>query len=263
MRPSLIKSWLARLKADGLTDSYRHALHRKLSQILADAVEDRILGRNPCSRKTSPPMGTQKPYCATTAQVWALYDAMPDHLGVAVLLGAFAGLRIAECAGLRVADCDFTRGIVHPTQQWGGRPLKTAGSDQAIPIPQDLALLLAASVQRYGTDHMVTDGHGKPCSPWMIERAIVQARGTVDGLPDRFSFHDLRHFLASLLISSGSDIKVVQNVMRHATATTTLNLYAHLWPDADETARAAVGGVIKSRMTPADDLRTIGPSDPS
>jgi integrase len=80
--------------------------------------------------------------------------------------------------------------------------------------------------------------------------AIVQARGTVDGLPERFSFHDLRHFLASLLISSGSDIKVVQNVMRHTTATTTL-------------ARAAVGAVIRSRRIPADDLRTISPSDPS
>jgi hypothetical protein len=34
-----------------------------------------------------------------------------------------------------------------------------------------LALLLAASVQRYGTDYVVTNGRGKPCAPWMIERA--------------------------------------------------------------------------------------------
>ena len=87
---------------------------------------------------------------------------MPEHLRVAVLLGAFAGLRIAEVSGLRVADVDFTRGVVHPKQQWPGKPLKTDGSDQPIPIPRDLALLLAASVQRYGSDMMVTDGRGRP-----------------------------------------------------------------------------------------------------
>ena len=44
---------------------------------------------------------------ATTEQVWAIRDAMPEHLRVAVLFGAFAGLRLAEVAGLRVADVDF------------------------------------------------------------------------------------------------------------------------------------------------------------
>lgn len=48
---------------------------------------------------------------ATTAQVWALHDAMPTRLRVAVLLGAFAGLRCAEACGLRVADVNFMRGI--------------------------------------------------------------------------------------------------------------------------------------------------------
>ena len=45
--------------------------------------------------------------------------------------------------------------------------------------------------------------------------------------------------------------------MRHATAVTTLDVYGHLLPDADET-RAAVGAAIRERSkTTADDLRTI------
>jgi hypothetical protein len=38
-------------------------------------------------------------------------------------------------AALRVADVDFIRGIVHPVAQFGGKPLKTEGSDQPVPIP--------------------------------------------------------------------------------------------------------------------------------
>jgi hypothetical protein len=61
--------------------------------------------------------------------------------------------------------------------------------------------------------------------------------------PEAFRFHDLRHYLASLLIGSGLDVKVVQHRLRHGSAKTTLDTYGHLWPDSDESARAAVGAV--------------------
>ncbi|WP_336513645.1 MULTISPECIES: site-specific integrase [Mycolicibacterium] len=259
VRPSQVKAWVAKLQSDH-EPSYVYALHSRLSQIMGDAVHDGVLGRNPCSRRTSPPMGKQKPYVATTDQIWALLDAVPDHLRVAILLGAFVGLRVAEASALRVADVDFTRGVVHPQRQWPDRPLKTDGSDQPIPIPQDLALLLSKSVADYGGEYMVTNGPGKRCGPWIIDRAIRDVRGSIDGLPDEFSFHDLRHYLASLLIASGADIKTVQARMRHASASTTLDVYGHLWPDADESTRSAIGSVIAARMdssqATADGLRT-------
>ena len=75
------------------------------------------------------------------------------------------------------------------------------------------------------------------------------------------AFTILRHYLASLLISSGADIKTVQARMRHASARTTLDIYGHLWPDADESTRSAVGAVIAERMdssrTTADDLSSL------
>jgi integrase len=274
LRPSSVKLWVGKLKVD-FEPSYVYALHSRLSQILSDAVHDGMLGRNPCSRRTSPPMGRAKIYVITTAQLWAIYDQVPEHFRAAVLLGAFAGLRVAEVSGLRVADVDFIRGVVHPTRQWPDAPLKTKGSATPIPIPQDLALLLSASVQAYPSEMMVTrgpattragalaaSGLGVACAPpWSIERAIRDARTKVDGLPDKFCFHDLRHYLASLLIASGADIKTVQARMRHATARTTLDTYGHLWPDADESTRSAIGSVITERMdsfqTTADELRTI------
>lgn len=258
VRPSQVKAWVARLRADGMQPSYIYALHSRLRQICADAVHDGVLGRNPCSGKTSPPMGRPKVYVATTEQIWAIHDAVPEHLRVAVLLGAFVGLRVAEVSGLRVSDVDFIRGVVHPRQQWPDGPLKTDGSSQPIPIPQDLALLLSASVQKYPSDMMVTNEAGTDrCGPWLIERAIRDVHAKIKGLPEGFSFHDLRHYLASLLIASGADIKTVQARMRHASARSTLDTYGHMWPDADESTRTAVGAVIAQRMkTTADQLRT-------
>ena len=85
-------------------------------------------------------------------------------------------------------------------------------------------------------------------SPWLVERALRDTKGSIEGLPEGFSFHGLRHYLASLLISSGADIKTVQARMRHASAKTTLDVYGHLWPDADESTRSAIGAVIAKRM---------------
>ncbi len=253
VRPSHVRSWTAKLKADELATSYIYALHSRLSQVMGDAVHDGIMARNPCSRRTSPGAGQQRPYVATTAQVWALSDAMPEHLRPAILLGGFVGLRIAEAAALRVTDVNFMRGIVSPAVQWPGEPLKTETSRTPVPIPQELALELSAAVAVWGGETVVTDGTGRPAAPWLIERAVRSARVQVPGLPEGFRFHDLRHYLASLLIGSGLDVKVVQSRLRHASAGTTLDTYGHLWPDADESARAAVGAVFTAR---ADSLRT-------
>jgi integrase len=134
VRPSHVKSWTSRLREEGLSASYVYALQGRLSQLMTDAMHDGIIARSPCSRRTSPGQGSQRPYVATTAQVWASYDAMPERLRVAILLGAFAGLRVSEICGLRVADIDFMRGIVLPRVQYPAEPLKTEISKTSVPV---------------------------------------------------------------------------------------------------------------------------------
>ena len=101
---------------------------------------------------------------------------------------------LAEVSGLRVSDVDFMRGTVSPVQQYPADPLKTDMSRTPVPIPEDLALLLAAHVGQFSTKWVMCE--------------------------------------------------------------TTLDTYGHLWPDSDETTRAAIGNVIATRVNPADFLRT-------
>jgi integrase len=80
----------------------------------------------------------------------------------------------------------------------------------------------------------------------------------VKGLPEGFRFHDLRHYFASLLIAAGLDVKIVRTRLRHASAVTTLNTYGHMFPDKDESARAAVAAALAARTDSADSVRTQG-----
>ena len=72
------------------------------------------------------------------------------------------------------------------------------------------------------------------------------------GCPAKFNFHDLRHYYGSMLLDSGADLVKVQHRMRHASATTTLNVYAHLLPDSDESTKDAVSAAISARRRTAN-----------
>ncbi len=49
------------------------------------------------------------------------------------------------------------------------------------------------------------------------------------------------------MFAPGADVKTIQARLRHADAKTTLDSYDHIWPDRDESTRAAVDAVITAR----------------
>jgi integrase len=246
---------IAKIKAEfvGYAPSYIFALHSRMAQLYSDAIQDGIVARSPLSRRTSPGMGKQRPYLATTEQVWALHDAIQPRYRAGLLLAAFAGLRLAEVCGLRLSDVDFMRGIVNPVRQYPDDELKTECSRAPIPIPSSLALVLSAHVKQFSTEWLMTDENGIQMGPWQMQRAFRAARAAVGDLPEGFRFHDLRHFYGSTLIASGLDVKTVQTRMRHASAKTTLDCYAICCP----TVMTRHGPQSTVRSRPADFLRTF------
>lgn len=257
IRPSEVKAWIGELKAAGLAPATVRAAHQRFAQIFGDAVLDGLIPKSPASKRTSPAAPEQRPYVATTEQIWALHAAMPEHLRAVVLLGAFAGLRRNEIIALRVQDVDFMRGIITPAIQYPADPLKTDESKQPIPIPQDLALELNKMPAKWGSEKIVVNSLGRPTAPQYVNTEFIAARKKVTDLPDGFRIHDLRHYYASMLIASGCDVKAVQARLRHKSAKTTLDIYGHLWPDSDESARRAVAAVFAKRpKISADSVRT-------
>lgn len=135
-----------------------------------------------------------------------------------------------------------------PAVQYPGTELKTEESKTPIAIPQDLALELSKNHTKWGSETLVTNEWGRGLSPYRLEHYFREARSKVKGLPEGFRYHDLRHFYASLLISKGLDVKVVQRCLRHSSAKTTLDTYGHMGPDKEESAKEAVADVLKARL---------------
>ena len=78
----------------------------------------------------------------------------------------------------------------------------------------------------------VRDVHGAACVCTSSNEPLIEAAEAigVEGLQP----HELRHTAVSLAIAAGANIKVVQTRLGHKSATMTLDLYAHLFPDQQD-----------------------------
>ena len=105
------------------------------------------------------------------------------------------------------------------------------------------------TLRRASPTRWLFDEGGKP---WHDNLVDYRWRSTRTDAAVTYKLHELRHYFASGLIAAGCDVVTVQRAMGHASATTTLSTYAHLWPTAEDKTRAAAvrdgGGVLAARL---------------
>ena len=108
-----------------------------------------------------------------------------------------------------------------------------------VSIPRFLVADLAEHIAGKEPDDLVFGGirNGQPLRVSTFRGPFSVAAAAI-GIPDLYP-HALRHTAASLAIASGADVKVVQRMLGHASATMTLDTYGHLFEDRlDEVASA-------------------------
>jgi integrase len=97
---------------------------------------------------------------------------------------------------------------------------------RTVPLPRFLAAALATSVQGKNPDDLVfttVSGSVVRSANWR-QKVFLAARKQA-GISDRFRIHDLRHTAAALMIQAGYPPKMLQEILGHASITTTLHLY--------------------------------------
>jgi integrase len=217
------------------------------SSILKAAVLDRRLATNPCVGVKLPEVLKDRVQVMTTEQVLALRDAMGPEWQALVVLGAGAGLRQGEALGVTRDRINFLRRQLRVDRQLMNLPneaprlvpVKTRSSARTIPLPQVVVDTLAAHLTAFPADELIFPPITRQLFSKLFRAAVTRA-----GLSRSITYHDLRHYYASLLIRHGESIKTVQERLGHSSAVTTLNTYSHLWPDSDDRTRAAVDEVL-------------------
>jgi integrase len=207
-----------------------------MSMLLANAVADDRLAQNPAERISLPRVQQSEHRYLTPTQVAELAELCGPH-GLVVLFLGYTGLRWGEMAALRVGRVDFLRRRV--TVAESVTPVRgtmtfgpTKGHERReVPLPRFLVEDLASHVVgKSGDDLVFTSMRGTALRSQTFQRVALTKAAEGIGVPG-FHPHELRHTAASLAIASGADIKVVQQMMGHKSATMTLDLYGHLFPD--------------------------------
>jgi site-specific recombinase XerC len=67
----------------------------------------------------------------------------------------------------------------------------------------------------------------------------------------------VRHTAASLAIASGANIKIVQQMLGHKSATMTFDLYGHLFPDQLDEVAERVDQAVRDRVSPSTKLARV------
>jgi integrase len=126
--------------------------------------------------------------------------------------------------------------------------------NSVIAVPVMIAVILGARRRRGLRDMPMPAGSMMRLSNW--RRATFMPARYRAGVSDRFRIHDLRHTAASLMIQAGYPPKMLQEIMGHASITTTLDLYGHLYPgEMDryaERLNSAADQASKAKMRPDD-----------
>jgi integrase len=200
------------------------------------AVRDRRLPANP-AKGVRLPRKLAKPRRSLTADQVETLAVECKPYGLVVRFLAYTGLRWGEMAALRVRDVDPLRRRMHIVRSVtvdNGRLVfdtTKTGEARVVPLPRFLAEQITASVAGKGPDDLVFQGtRGGVLRNGNFNRRTFGPAAIAIGEPN-LTPHGLRHTAASLAIAAGGNVKVVQQMLGHATASMTLDLYGHLFPD--------------------------------
>jgi integrase/recombinase XerC len=139
-----------------------------------------------------------------------------DAAVLALLYGS--GLRISEALGLKRGDAPVA-GRDHVTVLGKGR--KTRSVPVIRKVQESIEAYLALCPFTFAPDGPLFVGtRGGPLSPRVIQLAVERMRGAL-GLPDTATPHALRHSFATHLLSRGGDLRTIQELLGHASLSTT------------------------------------------
>ncbi|HEV2134261.1 MAG TPA: site-specific integrase [Terracidiphilus sp.] len=261
-----VEQWLRQVdRANGTKAKIRNLM----GTLFNHAIRWEFTDRNPI---TGPVRGSgvrqsskraRVPDVLTIEEMQALLAALDVRERTLVFLAMVTGLRMGELAGLKWKDADFANLLLHVERsvvyQVVGR-CKTEASKKPVPLDEYLAQdllewyryapcvgpedwIFASTCKRAGKKRGQVPLWLQP----VMRYHVVPAARRV-GITKRLGWHTFRHTYSTLLKDNGEDVKVVQELLRHASVKITLDIYTQAMTPAKRKAQSRVVAMIRPEL---------------
>lgn len=235
-----------------LLSSLLAAGHSRTAQLVYVLLRAALRSAAACGRLKRSPMDQMSPPRHRRSQPrWWSPDELRQFIAatkdspyhVAWQLALCCGLRRGELAGLRWSDVDLRQGVLHIRNQ--RQPISGAGVIDAppksqsgirdIPLPSALIELLnrhlatqaaLSAINDKPKPRYVVSRDGSPINPHRLNHALAEDIALAGVRP--INLHGLRHSMATLAVSLGVSMRVLQTLLGHSSYNTTANIYTHV-----------------------------------
>jgi integrase len=230
-----VEQWL-----EGLTfaPATKAKLRNIMSAVFSHGIRHEWISFNPISKVRTSAKRLREPDVLTPAEFQALLLELSLRERAMVMLAGSTGLRRSEMFALRWSDINFftmevavTRSCVR--NRFG--TVKTEASGKPVPLHQSVCDVLAE--WRGKSDYRAEDDFlfpslrkngEQPLMPDMVLKKVIRPALVRAGITGKIiGWHSFRHSLATNLRTLGVDVKVAQELLRHANSRTTMDLYTH------------------------------------
>jgi integrase len=274
--PALGKKKLKTLKLDDLENLYRSIsnsglssatvryVHSVLRRALNHAMFRGLVSRNVADGASLPRLDRKESKTLSPEELNRfLKAASGDPLKALYDIAVTCGLRQGELLGLRWEDVDLEARtlkirrqlqrsrdgsglILVPTKNKKNRLIRLGDNIvKSLKAHQERQVEQIASARGHWRDPEVVFAStiGTPLDPSnLVDRSFKPLLKQAE-LP-AIRFHDLRHTCATLLLSEGVPVKVVQEILGHSSISITMDVYSHVLPDMQEQAAAVMDGLL-------------------
>jgi integrase/recombinase XerC len=195
--------------------------------------KEEVIVRNPLSTFASPKQERPLPVFLSVDDVFRLLGSVqgvrPLEIRDRAVLEVFysTGVRASELVGLNWSDIDFPLGIIKVTGKGSKERIVPIG-EMALQALRDYAAEHKRGWGRsaQGEKPVFLNSRGNRITTRSVAR-IVDKYLRAAGIPVRMGPHGLRHTFATHLLNSGADLRVIQELLGHASLSTTQR-YTHL-----------------------------------
>ncbi|MGI4872947.1 MAG: tyrosine-type recombinase/integrase [Janthinobacterium lividum] len=213
-----VLDYLAGRVAGGISEAYQNLLINAI-KLYYEQVEGQPRQYYEVPRPKRP---LQNPKLLAKEEVRALLVGTDNLKHRAMLMLAYGlGLRLGEVLALTPTDIDSKRMALYVR---GGKGKK----DRNLPLPDSLLVLLREQFRQFRPVTFLFEGAqpGEPYSARSLQQVVKQAAERA-GIRRPVSLHMLRHSYATHLLESGTDIRMIQNLLGHSSIKTT-EIYTHV-----------------------------------